>query len=1004
MIILQTIYNLLLLKRFLSILLICINAVLVQTAPHLTRNYAYRYFTTRDGLAQMQVLSAFQDRDGYMWFGTKGGVSRFDGVSFKNYTSENGLPEGEVRTIAEWNDKIMFFYESKIVLLYPNDKIEIIKLPEPFLNTSRETLTLDLQDKNRILILDLTKSNHQNNVDIKYQMLFDIRTKQFQLIKGFNGEVLKHNDKLFMTRDGLYSRTGLTFKCLAATPYKIKECEVDWERMEFYFYNHGDDIIKKYNLIDGKFCLSKIIENVNKQLNGYYFKILPDHSLLYFDKNNQARFLPERNVSFNINLSYLERIYIDREKNIWLTTNNGLYNFFNLNFEEVKLNLADPDDVWSVLEDNDYNMWFGSYGKGLWKMDTHGKLTHEFESFKYSNLQYMGSSKSKDGTLYFPTAAGVIKYKKGTVATLTNTAACLSVLFDEKAKRQFFSGVDSIDQSRGLFVEAAGKRKYTAWSAGLPVSIIKDTKGQIRLGAFHGQGIYRNDSIITDKRKHEYEGVISMATDDKGRIWKGTNKGVYVEFPDGMEKRVSPTIITGYVTSLMVYHNKYVLAGGLHSLFVIDDRYCDSKVNPQVWEIGYDAGFTGLESGQNGFCEDHNGDVWLTTALSVLKINPERLVQSQSQLIPNLRLASISYSKDNANWNILVRSRNLSKEDVHNIELNSSDKFLRFDYVANSISAPKSLRFRYRLVGFSDNWSETVYSKSASYTNIGYGKYRFEVKCSLDGIHWSSVVQSAEIEITVPPLLRPLAFIAYLLILILLSIYITRVLVKRAQQKKMVELNRMKLENELQLNTLRSKIIPHFTKNVLSAIGYFAMTDKLKAGHYISLFSEFTQSTLSNADRNYISLKEELKYIQNYLELEKMRFGDKFDFQIQVSEEVSMDLLIPTMTLHTYCDNAIRHGLVQKDGLGLIKIEISANETGVLITVVDNGIGRKMATLRGTRGNGQGLKLIQAQLDFYNQINEQFITQQIIDLEDSKSNPIGTRVELFIPVGYRFKN
>ncbi|MFZ4726839.1 MAG: two-component regulator propeller domain-containing protein, partial [Paludibacter sp.] len=104
-------------------------AGIVTAAPHLTRNYAYRYYSTRDGLAQMQVLSAFQDRDGYMWFGTKGGVSKFDGISFKNYTSDNGFSNGDVNSIGEWGDKMLFFYPFKIIMMDRSGRVDTIKLP-----------------------------------------------------------------------------------------------------------------------------------------------------------------------------------------------------------------------------------------------------------------------------------------------------------------------------------------------------------------------------------------------------------------------------------------------------------------------------------------------------------------------------------------------------------------------------------------------------------------------------------------------------------------------------------------------------------------------------------------------------------------------------------------------------------------------------------------------------------------------------------------------------------
>jgi ligand-binding sensor domain-containing protein len=973
------------------------SAVSVQAAPHLTRNYAYRYYSTRDGLAQIQVLSAFQDRDGYMWFGTKGGVSRFDGVTFKNYTSENGLPDGEVRTIAEWNGRKLFIYYNKIAILYENEKIETVNFPDSLGIDSNEFLTVDLSDENKIMFLDLLKRNQSSTNLHFYHLIWDIRTKRFQALNGFNKEVLDHNGKYFLTEDGLYLRTGLIFKKLAGCPQKFELYESDWSKMEFYLRVIDKSAYNKYRFTVNKFQFVEKIGLSNKRLNMFGDQCikLPDNSFLFFDADKQAHFFPERQTGFGVNLPIIERLFVDREKNLWIATNNGLYNFFNLNMEEVKLNLADPDDIWSVVEDKDYNMWFGSYGKGLWKVNPKGKLDRQFSSLKYSELQYMGSSMSVDGTLFFPTAGGVIKYKKNNPVTLTNTSACLSTYFDEDTGKLLFSGMDSTKARAGLYCVLKTKRKFFPWNKGFPASIVKDKKGQIRIGSFDGQAIFRNDSIITDTRKHEYNGVICMSTDDKGRLWKGTRKGIYIENPDGSEKRISAIIITGQISSLMVYHDKYVLAGGRHSLFIIDLQHFTTNTNPQTWEIGYEAGFTGLESGQNGFCEDHNGDVWLTTALYVLKFNPEKLVQLQTQLVPTIRVANISYSTDNKEWNmIFFRDKNL--------QIAPTNKFIRIEYIANSISAPKSLRFKYRLKGFSDQWSNEIAYKTVDYTNLNYGRYQFEVKCSLDGEHWSQIAKTPEFEMLTPIWLRWYFISLYFLVFVLIIVAVTRYFVRQHQQRRMVAINRTKLENELQLSTLRSKVIPHFTKNVLSAIGYFAMTDKLKAGHYISLFSAFTQNTLANADKNYIALSEELSYIRNYLELEKMRFGDKFEFNIEIDDSVSLAILIPTMTLHTYCDNAIRHGLVNNERTGILTIKIVTIQDGVKISVEDNGIGRKRAEELGTHGNGQGLKLIQAQLDFYNQINEHSIIQKIIDLEDSDGQSLGTKIELFIPFNYRF--
>ena len=133
-----------------------------------------------------------------------------------------------------------------------------------------------------------------------------------------------------------------------------------------------------------------------------------------------------------------------------------------------------------------------------------------------------------------------------------------------------------------------------------------------------------------------------------------------------------------------------------------------------------------------------------------------------------------------------------------------------------------------------------------------------------------------------------------------------------------------------------------------------------------------------------------------------MRFSNKLEYVITIDNDVDMQTLVPAMALHTYCDNAIRHGLVNKKGTGKLNITIKQNGGGTLIAVSDNGIGRTRSAELGTHGNQLGLKLIQQQLEFYNTQNERKIKQEITDLHDHEGRAAGTLVELYIPDGYRF--
>jgi len=975
-----------LMKRFVFIYLFLFLGASLWAVPHLTRSYTYRYYSTRDGLAQMQITCAFQDNDGFMWFGTKGGISKYDGVSFKNYTTENGLFNNDICGFSNWNDKLIIVNLFGFSILYKNDSIGVFPFPNGMRISGSKSSLLPIDD-NRAFLFNL-------RLDPKsalFNAIFYLKEKRLQRIKGFDEYVLNAKGDTLVTYTGLYLRKGLRFIRILTFPFHSDWTTIDWKRNIFYFTNSNSHLYK-YALKNGKFNL---LWNIAFK-SGHGIPALVDTTLVVMNNEGINSMVPKRQAGFSLNLPFINENFVDRENNLWVCGENGLYNFFNLNIEEYKLNLSEPDNIWSVVEDDERNMWFGSYGKGLWKLDTQSRLSEIKTNDNKFALQYMGSIKTKNGALFIPYSDGIVQFKNNKqIGQSTRTAACLAIYYDEPNKKIYYSGVDSVTQQQGFFEGLGRNKHFYHWGKGFALCFARDAKGRIRVGGHYGRGILTNGNLEVDTAKRAYSGIICMSSDSRGRVWKGTSRGLFVETADGKETRFDSLRINGAIYSLMVYHNKYLLVGGSHSLIIVDIQRLKSFKNPELWEISYDAGFTGLESGQNGFFEDHNGDVWLTTALSVLKFNPEKLIQSQIRRIPPIRLSVLFYSKDNVNWSSVIFKDKL-------VELPASNKFLRFEYIANSISTPKSLRFKYRLIGFSEKWSEPVYTKSVSYTNIGNGKYQFEVKCSMDGIHWSDVAKSPLIIIKAPVYLQPISILVYILLFVVVSVLLTRYFVKRSQQQKLAELNYRNLEDELQIKTLRSKVIPHFTKNVLSAIGHFAMTDKLRAGHYISVFSKFTELTLVNADKNYVTLQEELNYLKYYLELEKMRFGDRFDYDIDTEDVPDLSLLIPTMTLHTYCDNAIRHGLVNKKGTGFLKILGKRDNNGVLFSIIDNGIGRKRAQELGTRGNGQGLSLIQSQLDFYNQNNAQPIWQKITDIEDDAGMPLGTKVELFIPNGYQF--
>ena len=230
---------------------------------------------------------------------------------------------------------------------------------------------------------------------------------------------------------------------------------------------------------------------------------------------------------------------------------------------------------------------------------------------------------------------------------------------------------------------------------------------------------------------------------------------------------------------------------------------------------------------------------------------------------------------------------------------------------------------------------------------------------------------------------------------------------KRRARRRLAELEREKKQKELQLSAVRLKAIPHFHANVLSGIEYFIMNKSAdEATHYLKLYSDFTNQTLCDIDRPCRSVSEEVDYIRKYLELEKLRYGERLQYSISVDPEVDRNQMVPTMLLHTYSQNAVKHGIASKEGPGCVEVSVvrSVREgvDGVMITVKDDGVGRKAAARTGGYSTGQGLKILRQQIELFNQTNVHHIVQRVTDLVDADGRPAGTSFETWIPTDYQY--
>lgn len=250
---------------------------------------------------------------------------------------------------------------------------------------------------------------------------------------------------------------------------------------------------------------------------------------------------------------------------------------------------------------------------------------------------------------------------------------------------------------------------------------------------------------------------------------------------------------------------------------------------------------------------------------------------------------------------------------------------------------------------------------------------------------------------------HPALWIAGILTIVGVSWWFARLYERRRQRKAMIRLEREKKQKELQISAIRLKGIPHFHANVLAGIEYFLMNNSTdEAIDYLKLYSDFTNQTLTDIDRPVRSVAEELNYIRNYLELEKLRFGEQLQYSITVGDHVNPQTLIPTMTLYTYCQNAVKHGIGNKTGGGRIDVSVTLRGDDLVVAVKDDGVGRAAASRLNTNSTKQGLRILHEQINLFNQGNRHPIVETVNDLYDEQGQASGTCFEMLIPADYHY--
>lgn len=206
----------------------------------------------------------------------------------------------------------------------------------------------------------------------------------------------------------------------------------------------------------------------------------------------------------------------------------------------------------------------------------------------------------------------------------------------------------------------------------------------------------------------------------------------------------------------------------------------------------------------------------------------------------------------------------------------------------------------------------------------------------------------------------------------------------------------------LAIKSLRGQMNPHFIFNALNSVNhYISQNDELAANKYLSDFSKLMRSVMETSKHDFISLNDELEILKLYLQLEHARFKDKFEYQFRVSEGIdTSEFEIPPMIIQPFIENAVWHGLRYKDEKGFLDIDFNTNKDSLVITIIDNGIGRKKSLEIKTKNqklqNSTGMQNIENRILMMNEVFRTNINAVVSNAFENETDS-GTKVVLFIP-------
>jgi len=982
-------------------------------------NISFTNLSSEDGLTQNTIYKIFQDSDGFFWFGTGDGLNKYDGFTFKlfdeDFENTSNLINKGIKFIDE-DSKGNLWYGSSSGLNKFNRKTN--KITTYMLSSKNSMIkgdyveTLFIDSKDRVWISTNTKLYVVDN-DIQSVLINDVENQLGikQIIEDEKGRIWLIKSKEFFQFDELNKKIFSIYKIKDELKIKVRTIKDDKKGNLWIGTEKG---VFVFNINTSS--LEKIFSHSNKQINKAeistisidkrgdiwlgslgqgLFKIEYKNSSIYHVK----QYLKRSFLAPKLNSNYIYDIFIDDSNVLWVGTlyggiskGNIEINFFHLKTGFKNLSIVDPDPVFSLCEDSYQNLWIGTYGSGLYKLDKQKNVYKHYsgsvkggKGLAGEQVYMITEDENKDIWVCTDTG-GLHKYdkvndrfhvfehpevKKGTltnsvvfkgpnssiyIGTLNN-GVYLYNLNSKKLKHYSKTVTKSPETAHGwvnyIKEDVINNHLWVAFENGLNIIDLETDK------------VYKIDNTVEANNGLLSNYIFCVHQDTEGKFWLGTD-GALIEIRN---YELSESGIIKLETKKHAKKEGFsndiiygLLEDDSKNLWMSTNKGL-SKFNittKKVKNYFVSDGLQGDEFNMGAFYKSNSGEFLFGGINGVSAFYPEKITENKA--LPKIAITEFrvlnNEIKPSPNG-VLLRDIN----DVDELKLNFKDKVFSFEIAALEYSNSHKNQYAYMLEGFEDNWNYIGTRRHITFTNLNPGKYTLKLKgTNNDGV-WGKKEKSLKINIP-PPFWRTTGFYIFFGLFFLgLGVLILKFRVKQVtlQAEKQVLFQKNEEKNTM------LKEIHHRVKNNLQVVNSLLSLQSREVDdeNVVAMFKDTRKRVLSMAmlhermygsdDLQFVDIHQHFKALIENL-VKSYAVDKKIKIEISVKDvEMGISTLTPLgLLLIEIITNSLKYAFTTKNE-GRIKVSLKQLNGKYELIVGDDGSG----FISRKENEGLGTKLIQ---------------------------------------------